>query len=215
MQLNAAGASEVEAQDAVARRHPHLVLSPLEFLQRLAALVPRPRQHLIRIHGVLAPNAKLGSLVVPQGLVQPEAATEAAAATKCEVKVEIAQGRPGRISWDCLLKRVFDIDMQHCPNCGAGKLKTIAAILDRPVIEKILTHLDLASSPRAPARKPGRHQAGRAASCRQLHTPQAAASGRNGELGPTEPGLCRARRGRVVHGIRVNPEFDATNAFEE
>jgi hypothetical protein len=37
----------------------HIVMSPLEFLQRLAALVPRPRLHLIRLHGVLAPHAKL------------------------------------------------------------------------------------------------------------------------------------------------------------
>jgi hypothetical protein len=29
--------------------------------------------------------------------------------------------------------------MQHCPNCGNGELKIIAAILERPVIEKILT----------------------------------------------------------------------------
>jgi hypothetical protein len=41
-------------------------MSPLEFMQRLAALVPRPRLHLIRFHGVLAPNAKLRALVVPQ-----------------------------------------------------------------------------------------------------------------------------------------------------
>jgi hypothetical protein len=39
----------------------HLVMSPLEFMQRLAALVPRPRLHLIRFHGVLAPNAKGGA----------------------------------------------------------------------------------------------------------------------------------------------------------
>ena len=37
----------------------------MEFMQRLAALVPRPRLHLIRFHGVLAPNAKLKSRVVP------------------------------------------------------------------------------------------------------------------------------------------------------
>ena len=36
----------------------HIKMSPLEFMQRLAALVPRPRLHLIRFHGVLAPNAK-------------------------------------------------------------------------------------------------------------------------------------------------------------
>jgi hypothetical protein len=45
----------------------HLAKSPLEFMQRLAALVPRARLHLIRFHGVLAPNAKLRALVVPQG----------------------------------------------------------------------------------------------------------------------------------------------------
>ena len=43
------------------------VMSPLEFMQRLAALVPRPRLHLIRFHGVPAPNAKLRAMVVPQG----------------------------------------------------------------------------------------------------------------------------------------------------
>jgi hypothetical protein len=60
-----------------------------------------------------------------------------------------------------LLKRVFDIDMQHCPNCGGGELKIIAAILERPVIEKILTHLGLQTPPpKAAAREPGRHQAG-------------------------------------------------------
>jgi hypothetical protein len=36
-----------------------------------------------------------------------------------------------------LLKRVFDIDMHNCPNCGADELKIIAAILERPVISPI------------------------------------------------------------------------------
>ena len=53
----------------------HLVMNPLEFMQRLAALVPRPRLHLIRFHGVLAPNAKLRPRVVPQG---PPAQAQAA-----------------------------------------------------------------------------------------------------------------------------------------
>ena len=138
----------------------HLVMSPLEFMQRLAALVPRPRLHLIRFHGVLAPNAKLRALVMPQGPAEQEQATEAAAATECEL--EPVQVRPHRLSWARLLKRVFDFDMQHCLNCGAGDLKIIAAILERPVIEKILQHLGLEPQPppRAPAREPGRHQAG-------------------------------------------------------
>jgi hypothetical protein len=43
---------------------------PLEFMPRLAALVPRPRLQLIRFHGVLAPNAKLRALAVPQEMQQ-------------------------------------------------------------------------------------------------------------------------------------------------
>ena len=51
---------------------------------------------------------------------------------------------------------MFEIDMEHCPNCG-GELKIIAAILEQPVIEKILTHLGLQA--RAPPRVPARGQA--------------------------------------------------------
>jgi len=53
-----------------------------------------------------------------------------------------------------LLKRVFDVDVEHCPNCG-GALKIIAAIDDPPVIVKILSHLGLSTRgpPRAPARR--------------------------------------------------------------
>jgi len=124
----------------------HLVMSPLGFMQRLAALVPRPRLHRIRFHGVLAPNAKLRPPVVPHVPPEQEApATEAAAAVVCEI--ETVQARPHRIRWARLLKRVLDIDMQHCPNGGSGGLKIIAAILERPVIEKILTHLGLDPQP--------------------------------------------------------------------
>ena len=42
----------------------HIVMSPLELMQRLAALVPRPRLHLIRFHG--APHAKLRAQIVPR-----------------------------------------------------------------------------------------------------------------------------------------------------
>ena len=38
--------------------------------------------------------------------------------------------RPVRLRWAKLLKRVFEIDMEHCPNCG-GERKIIAAILWR------------------------------------------------------------------------------------
>jgi Putative transposase len=68
----------------------HQVMSPLEFMQRLAALVPRPRLHLIRFHGVLAPNAKLRAKVVPRPREEPAQGAPSPEDTKA------AQGRPMR-----------------------------------------------------------------------------------------------------------------------
>jgi hypothetical protein len=53
-------------------------------------------------------------------------------------RVEIIQVRPHRIGWAPLRKRVLDIGMPHCPSCGGGERRIIAAILERPVMEKIL-----------------------------------------------------------------------------
>ena len=41
-----------------------------------------------------------------------------------------------------LRKRVFELSLEHCASCGC-EVKTLAAILAQPVIEKSLTHLDL------------------------------------------------------------------------
>ena len=118
-------------------------MSPLQFMQRLAALVPRPRLHLIRVHGVLAPHAKLRAPIVPCPTQQE---TEHAA----DHAHAHAQA-PARMSWAQLLKRVFEIDIELCPRCG-GRLKIIAAIVDPQVIVQILTHLGLPA--RAPPRSP-------------------------------------------------------------
>ena len=124
----------------------HIVLEPLEFMQRLAALAPRPRLHLTRFHGVLAPNAKLRTKVAPEP-ARERAREQAHAEDTC------THSAPVRMSWARLLKRVFDIDMERCA-CG-GKLKFVASIEQPEVIEKILTHLGLSPQPPpiAPARR--------------------------------------------------------------
>ncbi|MGH8534086.1 MAG: IS91 family transposase, partial [Gammaproteobacteria bacterium] len=115
---------------------------------RLAALVPRPRLHLIRFHGVLAPNAKLRPQIIPSAPVNTTDDPSGHAETP-------QSSAPVRLSWARLLKRVFNIDIEHCPNCG-GALTIIAAILDPAVIAKILAHLGLPirAPPRSPARRP-------------------------------------------------------------
>ena len=57
------------------------------------------------------------------------------------------------MSWARLLKRVFEFDLEHCPQ-GGGEFRIIAAIEEPAVIVRILTHLGLPA--RAPPRSPAR-----------------------------------------------------------
>jgi len=116
-------------------------LSPVELLEKLAALVPLPRVHLVRYGGCLAPHSHLRGAIIPtprqQGVDEEETDT----------------GSP-RWDWARLLKRVFALDMVRCPYCQQGSLRIIAAITQGEVIRKILRHLKLAADPPliAPAR---------------------------------------------------------------
>jgi hypothetical protein len=42
----------------------HILLTPLQVMEKLAALIPPPRYHLVRYHGVLAPHAKRRKRIV-------------------------------------------------------------------------------------------------------------------------------------------------------
>ncbi len=132
----------------------HIVMSPLELLQRLAALVPRPRLNLIRFHGVLAPNAKWRSQVVPDLCSETEEGMEQSSTEDESFDNKDKKGKKHYISWSRLLRRVFDIEMEKCPNCG-GQVKVVAAIEEPGAIKKILTHLGL--SPHPPPRAPARY----------------------------------------------------------
>ena len=155
VQTNAAGEVVLKLKTAWRDGTQNLVMPPLESMQRLAALVPRPRLHLIRLHGVLAPIARLRALVVSQEVPQvPQTPAQQAKPAACEANC--AHHRAVWLIWAKLLERGLDLELQHCPNCG-GDLRIIAAILEPPVIEKILTHLGLQA--RAPPRAPARGQA--------------------------------------------------------
>ena len=127
--------------------------NPLTPLQAAActyrmALGPRPRLHLIRFHGVLAPNAGLRAAIVPGPTQKP-------------IKHAEGNAQPSaRMGWARLLKRVFDLELEHCPQCG-GEFRIIAATEELAVIVRILTHLGLQA--RAPPRAAARGQALQAA----------------------------------------------------
>jgi hypothetical protein len=129
-------------------------LSPLELLEKLAALVPLPRIHLVRYAGCLAPHNTLRAAIIP---------------TPRQQGVDGEDTKTGTPYWHWarLLGRVFDVDMGTClpplcgrrepcdlPFCRRGSLRIIAAITQESVITRILRHCKLTSVPPpiAPAR---------------------------------------------------------------
>lgn len=115
----------------------HIVVGPMDLMARLAALVPPPRMHLTRFHGVFAPHSKLRAAVTPahRGMGARKAASMAGGNEQ-----EAPTPRHVAMNWARRLKRVFGIEIESCASCG-GRLKIIASIEEPEVIAKILSHL--------------------------------------------------------------------------
>jgi hypothetical protein len=120
-----------------------VVFTPLTLLEKLAALIPPPRAHLVIYEGVLAANAALRDEIVPQPLSRKKRRV-------AEVDVEGDDRSPRsslsllasyrrRYAWAELIKRVFLEDLLQC-ECGARR-EVIALITEPSVIGPILTCL--------------------------------------------------------------------------
>ena len=118
----------------------HVIFEPEDFIARLVALVPKPRAHLTRYHGVFAPASRDRARIVP-------GTRTAAYAARGEVSVS---NRQRAMSWAQRLKRVFAIDIETCRQCG-GHLRVIASIEQPAVIERILDPLGHTAEPVDPA----------------------------------------------------------------
>jgi len=135
----------------------HIVFTPHELIEKLIPLIPRPRCHLVRYHGILGPAAKDRAKVVPIPPAPP--GLDAAGADKAgegesrEIDITKIQ-RGSRLPWALLLKRVFMTDALTCPKCH-GRMKILAAITKPDAIRKILDHLGIPSeAPRRAAARP-------------------------------------------------------------
>ena len=118
----------------------HLRFDPLELLERLAVLTPRPRANLVLYHGVLAPRARWRAAVVaysgsfaavPGRRGAPEASTAA------------REGRRHYL-WAELMRRTFGLDVDACPACR-GRLRLVALIEAPAAVARILRHLGIAA----------------------------------------------------------------------
>jgi hypothetical protein len=101
----------------------HIVLEPLDLMARLAALVPPPRMHMTRFHGVFAPHSKLRAAVTPahRGIGAPKASAQTGEQEQPPTPRHVS------MNWARRLKRVVGIDIEACVRCG-GKLAIIASI---------------------------------------------------------------------------------------
>src|SRR5690606_9186385 len=132
----------------------HIVLEPLDFMARLAALVPPPRAPPTRSHGVLAPGSALRAAVTPSGRGQGSSKQ-----SKAQDEEGGVQKKALGMTWAQRLKRVFAIEIETCQRCG-GKLEVIASIEDAELIGRILEHRaqhgddDLRGTPFAPRAPP-------------------------------------------------------------
>jgi len=114
----------------------HVIFEPLDFISRLVALIPKPRVNLTRFHGVFAPNSRYRAMVTP---------AKRGRGKKTKVANDKQDRTPSErhaaMTWAQRLKRVFNIDIETCSECG-GDVRIIACIEDPVVISKILTYLD-------------------------------------------------------------------------
>jgi Putative transposase len=124
--------------------------TPTELIEKLVALVPPPRMHLIRYHGCLAPHSTQRDRIVPKSADEKEDEPK----SLCEHEDALHLGsRQYKIAWMKILKRVFLTDLEHCSQCG-GKMKIISAIMDVDVIRRILSHIGVSPDPPRPAVRP-------------------------------------------------------------
>jgi hypothetical protein len=105
----------------------HIAIERSALIDRLVPLIPPPRAHQVRYHGILAPCASLRSRVVPVQEFELEPAAASAAAPEHEAapatdpagqpradsrfpRADQPDPRPRRLRWAALLQRVFGLD---------------------------------------------------------------------------------------------------------
>jgi len=112
----------------------HMVFEPLDFISKLAALVPSPRVNLTRFHGIFASNSHHRAAII----------RTVSDNKPLDKTIQTAAEKRGSMTWAARLKRVFNIDMNVCEACG-GAVRVVSCI-DAGVINKTLTHLEIPKS---------------------------------------------------------------------
>ena len=121
-----------------------VILTGVELLERLAALVPRPRAQRVLYGGILASAAAWRSLVVPK---RPGGERR----SRCKHK-HGSKDSP-YIKWKDLLFRVFGVDAFKCHACD-GRMRVHAVVKGFWATRRVLGCLRISPSGPAPSRAP-------------------------------------------------------------
>ena len=111
--------------------------TPHEFIEKLIAIIPQPRIHLVRFHGIIAASAEDRKKVVPAVVEAP---------IQGELFEKDIKRKPKRTSWAELLKRTFQIDLSVCILCG-GTVKFLKVVLKKSEIIEALSLAGLSPTP--------------------------------------------------------------------
>jgi hypothetical protein len=146
----------------------HLRFHPVELLERLASLTPRPRINLVLYYGVLAAHAAWRSRLPRPGQLAGNARSSPPTSVR-ETPADAASGTAPATSppddaaersganrlWARLMQRTFGFDVLQCPRCG-GRLRLIAVIDEGAIARRILAHLGVPAKvpPARPPRPP-------------------------------------------------------------
>ena len=144
----------------------HILLSPLELMEKISGIIPPPRKHQVTYYGCFSSHNKMRSLIapninnkglesLPKGSKIPIVQSEGhESSSQIEESGDSNDKKSNYIPWMELLKRTFQIDLSVCKNCG-GRLKVISMIKEFKTVKKILDHLGLGSDP--PVISPSKH----------------------------------------------------------
>ena len=103
--------------------------SALDFVSKLMALIPRPRVHLIRYHGCLAPRSKLRRQVVPKPPRSSPRSASSRGHDGPQLRLFDRGPAPRWIARAELLEHVFGTEASpRCQVCGSGRLEVVSVV---------------------------------------------------------------------------------------
>ena len=145
LEITEAGFVKLELKTAWSNGTKYLLFTKEEFLEKLAALIPPPKTHLVKWSGVFPSNSPIRSKIV----LRPE--IKKGLQFRDDKESVSDKPRQKNHAWSKSLAKVFKIDVTQCSHC-TGKLSAIAAIKEREQVIRYLKHqgIDHDPPPRAP-----------------------------------------------------------------